>query len=165
MTNKSSGRQQRYTSTQTQFFVWERCRSIHNRTQNGKINLKTSNSPTLTETYFESMGNQLSSSVLFSQDRQHCRFSKRFNTKWQLVKQVLKNLKTESSSCPCSTTAIEQRKEVLLNVFRILKRSIITQEGFSFDIGHSSVQEKKNDGMERTLTNSKESGILLLMSW
>ena len=46
----------------------------------------------------------------FSQDIQHWRFSKRFRTKWQLLKQVQNNLKIGSSSCLCSTTLTGQRK-------------------------------------------------------
>ena len=38
-------------------------------------------------------------------------------------------------------------------------------KSFRLDIGHSSVQEKKKTGMERTLTNVKDRGIWLLMSW
>ena len=78
----------------------------------------------------------------------------------ELVKQAQNTLKIESSSCPCSPILIRQRKEILQKVFRIPKRSRrITQGGFSLDIGHSSVWEKKTNGMERTITNLKESEI------
>ena len=90
----------------------------------------------------------LSSSGMFSQDLQHCLFSKRFKTNWKLIKQVLKNWKSESSSCPCSTILIGQREKKLNNVFRIPNRSRNMQEGCSFDRGHSSDQEKITHGME-----------------
>ena len=94
-----------------------------------------------------------------SQDSQHYRFSRRFKTNWPLVKQVQKKLKIESSSCRRSTTLMEQKKKILKKVFRIPIRSKITQKGFRVDIGHSSVQEKKKDRMERTPTNLRDSGI------
>ena len=93
MTKYSSGRKQRYTSTQVQFFVWERCTSIEKPMQSGKIRFMTSNSPTNTQIYFESMENQLNSRGKLSQDLQHCRFSKRFKTNWNLVKQVQNNFR------------------------------------------------------------------------
>ena len=49
--------------------------------------------------------------------------------------------------------------------FEFPKRSRFMQKVSSFDNGHFSVQEKKTNGMERTTTNLKESGILLPMSW
>ena len=76
---------------------------------------------------------------------------KRFKTNWKLVKHVQKNLKIDSSSCSCSTTLIGQIKEIPQNVFQIPKWSRITHEGFRADTGHSSVQEKKTNGMERTI--------------
>ena len=156
-TKQSNWRKQKFTSTQIQFFVWERCRSIQKPMNGGKITLNISNIPTNTKLYLESLENQLRSSGIVSHDTEHCRFSRRFKTTWQLVKQVQKNLKTESSSCLCSTTSIIEKRNSE-------KGSRITQEGSSLDIGHSSVPKKKTNGMEHTMTNLKESGILLPMS-
>ena len=55
------GESKKYTSIQIQFFVWERCVSIQ------EINLNNSNSPTLTENYWESIENHSSLSGIFSQ--------------------------------------------------------------------------------------------------
>ena len=65
------------------------------------------------ENYLESVGNQLSSSGIISCDT-HCRFL--------FVKQVLKNLKIESSSCLCSTLSTGPRRDTIMNAFRTLKR-------------------------------------------
>ena len=45
------------------------------------INFKTSNRPTDTENYLESMENQLGSSGICSQDSHHCRFSHKIQEK------------------------------------------------------------------------------------
>ena len=71
MTQLSSGRKQKYTSTQIRSYVWERFTSIQKQTQNGKINFNISNLPASSKTYLESMENHLSSSGIFSQDIQH----------------------------------------------------------------------------------------------
>ena len=42
------------------------------------------------------------------------------------------------------------------NVIRFLKRTRLTQKDVRVDIGHVSIQEKKKNGMDRTLTNLKE---------
>ena len=123
------------------------------------MNFKISDSPTNTENYQGSMENQLSSSGIFSQDTQHCRFSKRSKKNLTLVKQVQNNLKIESSSCQRSTILIGQRKQILDNVFRIPKRSSVTQKGFRVDICHFLVWEKTKKGRERTPTHLKDSGI------
>ena len=47
--------------------------------------------------------------------------------------------------------------------FREGKR--LRKKGSRADIGHSSVHEKKTNGVERTLTNLKENGMKSLMSW
>ena len=99
-----------------------------------------------------------------SQDLQRWRFFKRPKRIWTFDKQIQNNLREESSSCRCSTMLTEQRKEILQNVFRIPRRSRTTQKSFRVDIDHSSAQEKKTHGMERTLINLKDSGILLLVS-
>ena len=39
------------------------------------------------------------------------------------------------------------------------------QQGFSQDIGHSSVLVKKTSGMERTFTSHKENGINMPILW
>ena len=46
MTKESSGRKPRYTSVQTQFFVWERCKSIQKPMKSGKISFNISNGQT-----------------------------------------------------------------------------------------------------------------------
>ena len=58
----SSGRKQRYVSTQIQFYVWERYMIIQKRMRHEKVNFKTSNKTMCTENYLESMENQLISS-------------------------------------------------------------------------------------------------------
>ena len=88
----------------------------------GKINFKTSNSPTNAENFLGSMENPLSSSGIFCHELQHCRFSKRFKTNWKLVKQVQKNLKIDSSIRPCSMILIG------LIIYDFRKRSRITQK-------------------------------------
>ena len=60
---------------------------IKKQMQNGKINFKTSNSPTHTENYLESLDNQLSSSGTFSQDLQRWRFTNRFKTIWRTLEE------------------------------------------------------------------------------
>ena len=87
-----------------------------------------------------------------------CRFSRRFKTTWQLVKHVQKKFEDRIifMSMFNDIDWIEKRNSE--------KGSRITQEGSSLDIGHSSVQEKKKNCMEHTMTNLKESGILLPMS-
>ena len=67
-TQWSSGRKQRYMSTQIQSCVWRRCMIIQKRIRSGKLEPKTSNNPTSTQRYSESMENQLSLSEIFSQD-------------------------------------------------------------------------------------------------
>ena len=135
--------------------------------QSGQISFKTSNSPTYTKVYLGSMEKQLSSRGIFSQELQHCRFSKRFKTKCTLGKQVHENLKRSNYlHVHCSTTAIGQRKEIQMSAFRSPKTSRITQEVSNSDLGPLVTgQEKKTDGIERIITNLKESGILLPMSW
>ena len=82
------------------------------------------------------MENQLSSSGIFSHDTQHCRFSKRFRTDWHLVAQVLKHLKTETSSCLRSTTTEEKQKRkkfvsmIVENSFEILNLSTMICDFF-----------------------------------
>ena len=74
-----------------------------------------------------------------------------FKNIWTFDEQIQNTLGIETSSCLCSTILIGQREEILQNVFRIPGRSRITQKGFRADTGHSSAQEKKQHGMERTL--------------
>ena len=74
MKKQLSGRKQRYTCTQTQFFVWERCRSVQKPGKNGKISFNTSKSAVDKQNYLEYMKNHLSSSAIFYYDMQHCSF-------------------------------------------------------------------------------------------
>ena len=59
------------------------------------------------------MENHLSSSGIFSQDTQQCRFSNRFRWEWQFGKQDLKKLKIGSSSC----LSIGPRMKIIRNVW------------------------------------------------
>ena len=56
----------KYTSTQNQFYVWERCTTVQKQMYSGKINFETSNSLTNTESDSGSMEHQLSSSGIFT---------------------------------------------------------------------------------------------------
>ena len=55
--------------------------------------------------------------------------------------------------------------EITINVCRIPKWSEITQRDFSWDIGLFSGLAKNQNETERTITNMKDSGIALQMSW
>ena len=95
-----------------------------------------------------------------SKHSQHCRFSKIFKTNLTFVKQVQKNLSIESSSCSLGNLLDRKIQKVS---FEFRKRSRITQKkDFRVEIGHSSVQEKKTNDMERTHLRTW-SGTLLLV--
>ena len=139
MTKESNGRQPMYMSTSTRFFVWERFR-----------NFRISNGPTNTKNYLVSMENKLNSSEIFSQDTQHCCFSNRFKTQWQLVQQVEKKSKIESSSCLFSTTSIGPRMEIsneCISNFEMVKD--FAKRYVRWYIALFSAQENKKNGMER----------------
>ena len=76
-----------------------------------------------------------------------------------------KNSQTGSSSCQCSTTSIEQRKEMMEFVFRIQKMSRITRRDSCKDTGRFWVLERKRSGMELFLTHRKENGIPQPIRW
>ena len=67
-TQWSSGRKQKYTSTQIQFYVGKMYERTEANAKIGNINSQTFISPTLTENYLESMEKRLSSRGMFSQD-------------------------------------------------------------------------------------------------
>ena len=67
-TQWSSGRKQKYTSTQIQFYVGKMYERTEANAKIGNINSQTFISPTLTENYLESMEKRLSLSGMFSQD-------------------------------------------------------------------------------------------------
>ena len=93
---QSSGRKPKYTSSQIQFFVWERWRSIRKPLNSTKISFKMSDNGF--RTLFGIDGEPIEFEWNISQGSQHCRFSNRSKTRWKLVKHVPKNLKIESSS-------------------------------------------------------------------
>ena len=96
----SSGRKQKYTSTQISSYV---CKSIQERTKDRKINSKNFNSPVLTENYLESMEIRSTSSGTFSQNLRHWEYSKR------LIQNILKG---ESASCQCSMIDWTKRRDI-----------------------------------------------------
>ena len=55
---------------------------------------------------------------------------------------------------------MDKREEILKNVFQIPNRSRITRRDSREDAGHSFVLETKRNGMEFSLANLKENGIL-----
>ena len=61
---------------------------------------------------------------------------KRFKTNWKLVKQVQDDFKIVTFSCPCSTTLIAQRQDILQNVFRVPNR--VKKYSTRFQLGHWS---------------------------
>ena len=86
--------------------------------------------------------------------------------------QILQEIQDNMAACQTSPEEFEDRiifMSMFNDIVRIEKRnsekgSRVTQEGSSLDIGHSSVPKKKKNGMEHTMTNLKESAILLPMS-
>ena len=86
--------------------------------------------------------------------------------------QILQEIQDNMAACQTSPGEFEDRiifMSMLNDIVRIEKRnsekgSRVTQEGSSLDIGHSSVPKKKKNCMEHTMTNLKESAILLPMS-
>ena len=141
-------------SIQTQFFVWEGCTDIWRPRRRGKINFNISRSRTSTENYLEPTENQSSSRGRFSQGTQHCRFSKG------------------------SMTVRQTKPEEFERIFRSMFNDIDwTKKG---NLQWMSTSEKirdfakrcpwghwsflclgEEDSMERTITNLKDSGLLL----
>ena len=76
-----------------------------------------------------------------------------------------KNLEIVSSSCPCSTTSIGQRRESKRIVFQIQTKSRCTRRDSRKDIGRSLVLETQRSGMETATINLKENGIPLPHRW
>ena len=130
MTQLSSGRKQKYTSTQIRSYVWERFTSIQTRTQNGKINFIISNRPTNSKIYVESMEIHLSSSGIFSQDTQRWEILQEISRRTGRLSSTSKEIwRSSRLQCRCSTMLIGQRKDMLQNAFfEIPNRSGITQK-------------------------------------
>ena len=128
--------------------------------QDEKIKVKTSNSPTPTDFFLEPVGVRVGyfprTSNIGDSSKDPRNFGRSTNPE-QFQDRIIVMLmfndidwsKNESSkACPSNSERVK-------NYAR----------GFRVDIGHSPAQETKKNYMERTLTNLKESGILLLMSW
>ena len=105
------------------------------------------------------MENQLSSSAIFSQDIQRCRFSKRFRTEWQFVKQVQKTLKIESCN-DIDWTKIEKYNEYSSNSATIKNYA---KKDFRLDIGLFSVHDQWTSSIPSY--QCVESRILLKERW
>ena len=100
------------------------------------------------------MENQLSSSGIFDRTYHIGASQSSEDFQWQVIFMSM------------LTTSIGQRQDIAMNAFRILKRWKFSQKDFRWDIGLSSVQEKKEIGMERTIANLKDRGYWLRqMSW
>ena len=96
-----------------------------------------------------------------SQDTQHWSFFVRSKGRWQRTGSNLNCSKIESSSCRCATTSIGHKMATNKSVLRILYKFRRLQKYFLKDIGCSSDQEQKKNGMERTLTSQTVCGTAL----
>ena len=82
-----------------------------------------------------------------SHDFHHCLFFKKSNKTWRNGRSSQKSSRTGSSSCQCSKTLIG-KNEKMRSVFRMPKKSGITQWNSCKDIGRCRVQGQKRSGME-----------------
>ena len=87
--------------------------------QDVKVKWMDSKCPILTINCWESMEKQLSSSGTFSQDLRHCRFFRKPMMICENGTSNLRNSRTGSSSCQCSTISIGKEKETMEFVFRV----------------------------------------------
>ena len=109
--------------------------------------------------FLESMERPLSSSGnIFSQDLLHWNCFERFRRIYSTETLILRNLKTDSTSCLCSTTLIGTKETMKKNVFHVPKKSEITREDSCKDIGRSLDQARKKNGMVNTCQGPKRSG-------
>ena len=131
---------------------------IQKRLRNGKVNWKTSNKPTHSENYVESMENQLSSSGQFSQHVHHWRFLKEIqedsNDRKIKPEQLEGRILFMSMFNDIAWTSKGNSSDCVSNS----EKERDYAKGFRKDTGHSSVLEKKINGMERALINLKENG-------
>ena len=162
----SSGREQKYTSIHIQFLVWDTFYDHSEANQKSKSQRKEfTKKTTSTQSYSKSMETQLRSSGTFSEDSHRCRFSKKIRKDLGVRQRNPGQFGGIVIFMSMSMTLIGKTKEILQNVFRIPRRPRTTQKRFRVDIGHSSVQEKKTNGMERTFTNWKENVAKMLIFW
>ena len=110
-----------------------------------------------------SMEKQLNSSGQNSYYFHHCLFFKKSSKTWRNGRSSQRSSRTGSSSCQCSMTLSGTR--MMRIVFRMPKKSSITQWDSRKDIGHSWVQGRKRSGMEAPLTLKKSNGIVQPKKW
>ena len=138
-------------------------RSVANRGQEGQV--AEFQLSVFMQNCWEWTENHLSSSGIFSQDFRHCTFYRRLKMNCKDGKLNHKNLEIVSSSCPCPTTSIGQRRESKRIVFQIQTKSRCTRRDSRKDIGRSLVLETQRSRMETATTNLMENGIPLPHRW
>ena len=124
-TQWSSGRKQRYMSTQIQSCVWRRCMIIQKRIRSGNSNPWL---PTI-QRVRSVIRNRWRTNWVWVEyfPRMHIKRSRKI---WKFDKYIRNNLREEFHSCRCSTTLIGQRMEIHLLVFRISKKRRFTRKRF-----------------------------------
>ena len=155
----------KYASPQIPSHVWGKCQIIQKLIKVGKLNSKNFDSPILAENYLELMENRLSSSGISSQDSRHWRSSRRSTKTCEIEALSLKILNIESSPCRCSMTSNGQRKEIQKNVFQIPNKSSISRRDSREDTGNFSPLVMNKNGMEPSVFQLKENGILQPHRW
>ena len=114
------------------------------------------------------MENSSCSSGNFSQDTQHCSYFGKSMERWRKTQFSLNSSEIESSSCRCTLTLMAERQET-----KTLECQLFTccgvhkKNDFLKDMGHSSRQEPKKSGTERTLTRQtvwNHAGDLMMMN-
>ena len=120
--------------SQTPFCAWGSCQTIQKQVKDGKAKWQTLDCPLLTGNYWESMENQMSSSVMYSQDLPHCRFFRRPRLICKHETLNLRNLKIELSSCQSSLTSIGHEKET--KRFCLSKSQQVEMYAKRFSQGH-----------------------------
>ena len=159
MTKYSSWRKQRYTSTQTQFFVWDGCRDIQRSRKSGKISINIFQESNGYKELFGIDRELLEFEWNISQHIHHYRFSMKFRINWKLDKQVQNFWKSNHLHVYAKRHRLGQEK-ITMNVIRFLSQLRMTQKDVRLNTCLFSVQDKKKNGMKRTSKNLKECGVL-----
>ena len=95
------------------------CLQEQKRRQDGQVRWKNLRCTKQWNNFLESMEKQLNSSVIFSQDSQHCKFFSRSRTTCNARTSNRNKFLTEPNSCQCSTTLSGKREILEKLVFRI----------------------------------------------
>ena len=141
---KSKPEGQKYEPTQIPYYVWGECLLlIQKRMQDGPVRWTISRCTVHWTSFLESMGKQLNSSRIFSQDLQHCRSYKKSRKTWN-ARTLNKNCSlTKSSSCQCSRYCLDSKKHWRNLRFEFRESKNCTHKDFRKVTGHLSDLEQK----------------------